>query len=242
MRTLPPVSVPSPISASPAATAAAEPPEEPPTTWPGNTGFFTSGVVTPSPPASVRGRPTTRTPACFRRRTAAASVSARREANSGSPAVNGWPSTAMLSFTATVRPDSGPATELSSSQKERKALQRSAPAGDIVTSRLPSITSPLVARAVHQRFFLAAVDLDHGAVDHVHQRRRQHDDQVGNLVDLGDAPHRDRRRRELVGFLVGQLHVARHRLDQAGPALGAHRARIDRAEADIVLAVLDSER
>ena len=55
-------------------------------------------------------------------------------------------------------------------------------------------------------------------------------------------PSRDRRRRELVGLLVRQLHVARHRLHQAGPALGPHRPGIDRAEADVVLAVLAGER
>src|SRR5262249_51491149 len=38
------------------------------------------------------------------------------------------------------------------------------------------------------------------------------------------------------------FHVARHRRDQAGPTLGPHRAGIDRAEADVVLAVLAGER
>ena len=61
------------------------------------------------------------------------------------------------------------------------------------------------------------------------KRRGQHDDEVRDLLDLGDAPHRDRGGRELVGLLVGELHVARHRLDQAGPALGAHRPGVDRA-------------
>src|SRR5215471_19545179 len=102
--------------------------------------------------------------------------------------------------------------------------------------------SPFVARAIHQRLFLAAVDFDHGAVDHVHQWGREHDDEVSDLFDLGDAPHRNGGGRKLIGVLVGELHVARHRLDEAGPALGADRAGVDRAEADMVLAVLAGER
>ncbi len=83
MRTLPPVSVPSATSASPAATAAALPPDDPPTVRAGAAGFSTSGVVTPKPPASVRVTPTMRAPASRSRRTAEASVSAMRLANSG---------------------------------------------------------------------------------------------------------------------------------------------------------------
>src|SRR5713226_153035 len=93
----------------------------------------------------------------------------------------------------------------------------------------PNRSSP-VPHAVHQRFLLSAVDFDHGAVDEMHQRRGQHRDEVGDFLDLGDAPHRDRRRRELVGLLVGELHVARHRGDspaqrsvRTGPGLTAHR-------------------
>ena len=43
MRTLPPVSVPSATSASPAATAAALPPDDPPTVHPGAAGFDLGG-------------------------------------------------------------------------------------------------------------------------------------------------------------------------------------------------------
>ncbi len=53
MRTLPPVSVPRPTSARPAATAAAEPPLEPPTARPGWRGLATHGVMVPKPAASV---------------------------------------------------------------------------------------------------------------------------------------------------------------------------------------------
>src|SRR4029079_19696651 len=60
--------------------------------------------------------------------------------------------------------------------------------------------------------------------------------------DLRNATHWDRGRCELVRLLVGNLHVPRHRLDQPGPALGAHRPWIDRNEADAVLAVLSGKR
>ena len=90
MRVEPPVSVPSPISARPAATAAAEPPDEPPTIRSGQTGFFTSGVTTPKPAASHARHPDeARAGAPKRFRYRAASLSARRSANSGSPAVKG---------------------------------------------------------------------------------------------------------------------------------------------------------
>src|SRR5712691_1581228 len=240
MRTLPPVSVPSATSASPAATAAALPPDEPPTVRPGAAGFLTTGVVTPKPPASVWVTPTMRAPASRNWRTAGASVSAVRSENSGWPAVKGRPATAMLSFTATRMPARGPAPAGASGVKATNAPNRS-------TDRLsssPRIASAglAVAQPVHQRFLLAAVDLDHGAVDHVHERRGQHRDQVGALLDLGDAAERDRGGRELVGVFIGELHVARHGGDEAGPALGAHRPGIDRAEADVVLAVLAGER
>src|SRR5690348_9475684 len=40
------------------------------------------------------------------------------------------------------------------------------------------LTARFVAETVHQRFVLAAVNFDHGAVDHFHQRRRQHGHEV----------------------------------------------------------------
>ena len=54
-------------------------------------------------------------------------------------------------------------------------------------SRAHGTPSPAVAQAIHQRLLLAAVDLDLGAVDHVHQRRRQHDHEVGDLLEIGRA-------------------------------------------------------
>src|SRR6476620_6925395 len=44
----------------------------------------------------------------------------------------------------------------------------------------------LVSEAVHQWFVLAAVDFDHGAVDHSHQRRSEHGDKVCHLLNLGN--------------------------------------------------------
>ena len=79
-----------------------------------------------------------------------------------------------------------------------------------------------VAETIHQRLVLPPIDLDHGSVDHVHKRRCQHHDQTGHLIDLGNAAKRDRGWRQLVSLLIGNLHVARHRLDETSPALGAH--------------------
>src|ERR1700730_4238836 len=109
-------------------------------------------------------------------------------------------------------------------------------------STVPSGYSSAIAQPIHQHLVLAAVDLDHAAVDEEGQTRRQISDQIGDLFAFGDAAERNARRRRLVGLLERQVHVARHRLDQAGPALGPHRAGIDGDEADIVPAVLAGER
>src|SRR5262249_30170064 len=95
-----------------------------------------------------------------------------------------------------------------------------------------------IAQSIHQGFLLAAVDVDHRAVDEEGEVGSEKRHGVGNLLGLGEAPERNARRREPVRLLEAEIHVARHRLDQAGPALGAHRAGIDAHEADIVLAVL----
>src|SRR5205085_3631483 len=92
------------------------------------------------------------------------------------------------------------------------------------------------------RLLLAAVDLDHRAVDEMRKRRREIGDKVRALVDLGDATERNRARRELVRLLERELHVARHRSYEARPTLGAHRPRVYRAHADAVLAILRRER
>jgi len=51
------------------------------------------------------------------------------------------------------------------------------------------------------------------------------------------APARGKR----IGLLAWDFHIAGHRIDEAGPALGTDRPRIDRHKADIVLAVLRSQ-
>src|SRR6478609_9607831 len=66
------------------------------------------------------------------------------------------------------------------------------------------LSSFFIPQPIHQRLLLAAVHFDHRAVDHVHQRRGEHDDEVGHLLDLGDAAHWDRGWRELVGLLIGK--------------------------------------
>jgi hypothetical protein len=73
---------------------------------------------------------------------------------------------------------------------------------DIVRARNLVDRSASVPETVHQRLVLPAVNFDHGSVDHAHQRRGQHDDEIGDLIDLGDAPHRNRGRRKLVGVFV----------------------------------------
>src|SRR4030081_745233 len=104
---------------------------------------------------------------------------------------------------------------------------------DTRLSPQPRLGVLAVAHPVHQRLLLAAIDLDHGPVDHMHQRPGQHGDKVGALLDLGDAAHGARRGRQRVRLLVGELHVAKHGRDQAGPTLGAHRTGIDGAETDV---------
>jgi hypothetical protein len=77
-RTDPPVSLPSARSASPAATAAADPPEEPPGTRSGSWGFRVGpnsdvSVVVPIPNSSMLALPTTVAPASSSRSTTVAS-------------------------------------------------------------------------------------------------------------------------------------------------------------------------
>src|SRR5438876_7912159 len=59
--------------------------------------------------------------------------------------------------------------------------------------------------------------------------RGQHDHEVRDLRDLGDAAHRYRGRRELVGLLVGQLHVARHEADRKSTRLNSSHPSISYA-------------
>jgi hypothetical protein len=48
-----------------------------------------------------------------------------------------------------------------------------------------------VAEAIHQRFLLAAVDLDHRAVDKMRQIGSEVGDKAGHLLAFGNAPQWD---------------------------------------------------
>src|SRR5438477_7282906 len=48
-----------------------------------------------------------------------------------------------------------------------------------------------VAEAIHQRFLLAAVNLDRRAVDEMRQIRSQVGDETGHLFAFGNAPKRN---------------------------------------------------
>ena len=51
-----------------------------------------------------------------------------------------------------------------------------------------------------------------------------------------------RPRGECVCLLARDIHIAGHRVNEAGPALGPDRPGVDRDKADIVFAVLRGER
>ena len=116
-RTEPPVSEPSATSASPAATAVAEPLEDPPGMSPGSSGF--TGVPNHGlePIGSMASSwrfvlPTNRAPAARRpaRQAASAEAASAVRSTARHPAVVGTPSMSMRSFTATR----GPSPEVSS--------------------------------------------------------------------------------------------------------------------------------
>src|SRR5580692_11601846 len=105
-------------------------------------------------------------------------------------------------------------------ERQSHATSRRIPVSSPGISTMTSAFSSAIAQPVHQHFVLAAVDFDHGAVDEEGEIRRKISDEIGDLFAFGYAAERDARRRRLVRFLERQVHVARHRLDQAGPALG----------------------
>jgi len=76
---------------------------------------------------------------------------------------------------------------------------------------------------------LAAVQSRSSCVDEMRQRRTQIHHKIRHLVDLRNAAQRDRTRVELVASPL-KLHIPGHGLDEPGPALGAHRGRIDPAQ------------
>ena len=112
MRIDPIVSVPSAMSASPAATAAPEPPLEPPTVRETSQGLAVRpkcgfSVVMPQANSCVFVLPITSAPPARSAATTGASRSGSRRKND-EPARVGSPATSMMSLTARVRPCSGP--------------------------------------------------------------------------------------------------------------------------------------
>ena len=67
-------------------------------------------------------------------------------------------------------------------------------------------------------------------------------DKARDLLAFRNAPQRNAARGKRISLLARNLHVARHRIDEARPALGSDRTGIDRDKADIVFAVLRCER
>ena len=122
MRMEPSVSVPSATSASPAATAAPEPPLEPPGMRAGSHGLPVRpkcgfSVVIPHANSWVLVLPITSAPAARSAATTGASRSGSRRKNE-EPTRVGKPATSMMSFTASATPCSGPrsATGIASSR------------------------------------------------------------------------------------------------------------------------------
>src|SRR5689334_24180310 len=71
---------------------------------------------------------------------------------------------------------------------------------------------------------------------------REVGDKARDLLAFCNTPQRNTAWGKRISLLARDFHVASHRIDEAGPALGAHRPGIDRHKADIVLAVLRSQR
>src|ERR1700728_395979 len=110
MRIEPPVSVPIARSQTPAATNAADPPEEPPDVWAGLRGLRVSptrGLAKPAANSRHCAVANTSAPAARSRPTSAASPVAGASLVEGLPHLVGSPSTAVMSLTATGRPDRG---------------------------------------------------------------------------------------------------------------------------------------
>ena len=112
-RTDPPVSVPTARSASPTATAAAEPPELPPGLRPRSHGLCVGpctevAVEAPMASSSMLARPSTTAPARRSRATTGASRSAGTRLWASEAHAVTWPATSMLSLTTTTTPWSGP--------------------------------------------------------------------------------------------------------------------------------------
>ena len=114
MRIEPPVSVPIARSQTAAATRAAEPPDEPPEVRDRSRGLRVSptrGLAKPAANSRHCAVANTSAPAARSRPTSAASSVAGALLVEGLPHLVGSPSTAMMSLTATGRPDRGPAAD-----------------------------------------------------------------------------------------------------------------------------------
>src|SRR6185437_15991517 len=113
MRTEPSVSEPTAAVASPAATAAAEPPDDPPAVYPWRSGLCVGpkcgfSVAAPSAPSSRLVLPISTAPAARRRDTACESCCAMFALRDAMPAVVGYPAMSRLSLTAIGTPSSRP--------------------------------------------------------------------------------------------------------------------------------------
>src|SRR5262249_59841384 len=95
-------------------------------------------------------------------------------------------------------------------------------------TRLARVTSTarLVAETIHQRLVLPAIDFDHGSVDHFHEWRGEHDDEVRDLIHFSNATHWDRGGREFGRLLVRKFHVGRHGFYEGFPAPRTDPARV----------------
>src|SRR5580692_93773 len=139
IRTEPPVSVPSATSASPVATATAEPLDDPPGRRRGSSGFtgVPDQVFVPTADQHSSVRFALPTMAAPERRAAATTAASRaaglaRSAITGQPTVVGTPSTSMQSFTASRTPQSpGPAGS-------NRTIQVDVPALSAMWSLLPT--------------------------------------------------------------------------------------------------------
>src|SRR6266446_5455235 len=115
-------------------------------------------------------------------------------------------------------------------------------AGEAGISAAGAAIAAAVDDAIHERLLLAAVDLDHRAVNKMRQIRSEVGDKAGDLLAFDNALQRNAARGKCISLLARDFHVAGHRIDETGPALGTDWPGIDRHKADIVLAVLRSER
>ena len=88
-----------------------------------------------------------------------------------------------------------------------------------------------VAEAIHQRLLLAAVDLDHRAVDEMRQIGSEVRDEAGDLLAFGDAPQRNAARGKRIGLLARDIFMSRaiastrpaQRSVRTGPGLTARK-------------------